>query len=256
MKAYIRTDPLIDERKGHYSPAQLGTYILVLCKAARQRHRGRFRSVQALRNTMPTAYVRYLPFLFDEGDVVELDDGSVVVDGWDEWQEGDQTVGERMSRLRNRKRNATVTPTVTPTVTQPLPAATYSYSDIDVSTYKESASALSFAREGLPHLSPRVQEAGEAITGQGILTAGDKQLTELDRLCEVHGDEKVIAAFRKIANGGQKSWRQLVWDSVKVIEPFATSKDTQHVDDAAADKERWRKSLAANKQRAKELGLA
>jgi len=128
VKAYIRIDPLIDERKGHYSPAQLGAYMMVLCKAARQEPRGRFRSEQALRNMVPAPFVRHLAWLYDQGDVVVDDDGSVFVDGWDEWQEGDLTVADRMSRLRNRRRNAGVTPTVT----QPYRSATHIDTDIDI----------------------------------------------------------------------------------------------------------------------------
>jgi hypothetical protein len=119
------------------------------------------------------------------------------------------------------------------------------------------------AREGLPDITPEVQEVGEGITGQGILSAGDKQLTELDRLCGQHGDGALIDAFRRVADGETKSWRQLVWDSMKLLEPFASSQDTQDTQKAersqeaeAADKERWRKSRARNKERAEELGMS
>ena len=46
-------------------------------------------------------------------DVVPLPDGRYYVEGWDEWQEGDWTVAERMRRMRHRretKRNVRVTP--------------------------------------------------------------------------------------------------------------------------------------------------
>lgn len=127
MRAYHRVDPLMDERKSHYTPAQLGAFLKVQLMGGRQTHRGRFRSVEALRHALPEAYARVVPFLLEEGDLVVQPDGTVYIDGWDEWQEGDVTVGERMARLRNRKRNEqrnpTVTPPVTKSVTQPSPAA-------------------------------------------------------------------------------------------------------------------------------------
>lgn len=108
MRAYHRIDPLMDERKSHYTPAQFGAYLKVQLTAGRQSHRGRFRSLDALRGALPTAYARHVQFLVDEGDIV-VSKTHVYVDGWDEWQEGDVTVKERMARLRNRKRNGGVT---------------------------------------------------------------------------------------------------------------------------------------------------
>lgn len=109
MRAYHRVDPLMDDRKGHYTPAQLGTYLKVQLLAGRQSNRGRFRSVAALRSMLPGAYARHVDFLVSEGDLVTGPDGCAYLDGWDEWQEGDITVGERMARLRNRRRNSGVT---------------------------------------------------------------------------------------------------------------------------------------------------
>jgi hypothetical protein len=109
MRAYHRVDPLMDERKSHYSPAQLGAYLKVQLLAGRQTHRGRFRSIKALEGALPAAYARHVAFLIEQGDLIVCADGSLYLDGWDEWQEGDVTVGERMARLRNRKRNNGVT---------------------------------------------------------------------------------------------------------------------------------------------------
>jgi hypothetical protein len=111
-------------------------------------------------------------------------------------------------------------------------------------------------REGLPHITAEVQGAGEAITGSGILTAGDKQLTELDRLVETHGADAVIGAFREIGKG---TWRQLVWGAMKRLEPIPAAPSTQESRKAEAEeaeRRRWERSLAENKRRREELGLA
>lgn len=113
VRAYHRIDPLMDERKSHYTPAQLGAFVKIQLLAGRQTKRGRFRSVAALKGSVPSGYVRHVDFLVSEGDLDVLTDGTVYVDGWDEWQEGDVTVKDRMAKLRNRHRNPTVTGTVT-----------------------------------------------------------------------------------------------------------------------------------------------
>lgn len=108
----------MDERKGHYTPAQLGAFLKVQLVAGRQTKRGHFRSITALRALLPSAYVRHVDFLVAEGDLdVNTRTGAVYVDGWDQWQEGDLTVGDRMRALRNRRRNNGVTPTVSEAVT-------------------------------------------------------------------------------------------------------------------------------------------
>lgn len=137
MRAYHRIDPLMDDRKGHYTPAQFGAFLKVQLIAGRQTRRGRFRSVAALKGMLPSSYVRSVDFLVEQGDIIPagrhdpckqcpegpIPRGEVYVDGWDEWQEGDLTVSERMGRLRNKRRNSTVTPTVTSAVTEPSPPA-------------------------------------------------------------------------------------------------------------------------------------
>ena len=44
-------------------------------------------------------------FLVTEGDLRSMADGTIYVDGWDQWQEGDLSVADRMAALRNRKGN-------------------------------------------------------------------------------------------------------------------------------------------------------
>jgi hypothetical protein len=139
----------MDERKSHYSPAQFGSFLKVQLVAGRQRTPGRFRSLAALKGAVPAPYLRFIDFLLVEGDLVVADDGSVYVDGWEEWQEGDLTVSERMARLRNRKRNSVVTGSVSNDVTLPSPTA------------NASANALSRNGEGY----------GEGFDGRADLEA-------------------------------------------------------------------------------------
>ncbi len=104
MRAYHRVDPLMDERKSHYTPAQLGAFLKVQLVAGRQSKPGEFRSLQALSDALPKSYSRHIDFLVSERDLLIKRNGNVIVDGWKEWQEGDLTVGERMKRLRDRKK--------------------------------------------------------------------------------------------------------------------------------------------------------
>jgi hypothetical protein len=124
-RAYIRLDPAFDERKEAYPDGPYAALIATLCLAEAQPMRGRFRSVAYLKALLGKRG-RHLPYLIEHGDVEVLPDGRPYLVGWDEWQEGDWKVGERVARIRNRRgmsgvRNALGNggdngPTVTPTV--------------------------------------------------------------------------------------------------------------------------------------------
>lgn len=114
-RAYLRLDPAFYEKKLEqgYPLAAVGAYVGVLCLAELQPNRGRFRDIAVLRALLGPAAAKQVPFLMDRGDLVD-EGGRIYVDGWDEWQEGDVTVKERMQRVRNRKpnRNPDRNPTV------------------------------------------------------------------------------------------------------------------------------------------------
>lgn len=112
MKAYLRFDPLTDERKAGYTDAQFRAFFNLICAAGRQNPRGRFRNIAQVKGLLGR-HARHVPFLVSEGDLVTLGDGTVYVDGWDHWQEGDLSVADRMAALRNRRRNGGVTGHVT-----------------------------------------------------------------------------------------------------------------------------------------------
>lgn len=99
-RAYLRMSPNLDQ---HPDPEGM---VLLLCAAARQPQRGRFRDRSVLARVLgPARLKRFIA----RGDVVELQGGVWYAEGWDEWQEGDYTVGERQRRIRERKRATSVT---------------------------------------------------------------------------------------------------------------------------------------------------
>jgi len=112
-KAYLRIDPNLDQT--HPDP---GAMVCLLCAAARQPVRGRFKSRELLERVLGADLAAKLVAW---GDVKEAEDGSWHVDGWGIWQEGDLTVSERMRRYRSRVRNNGVTPTVTEPSPNSLP---------------------------------------------------------------------------------------------------------------------------------------
>jgi hypothetical protein len=101
-RAYIRLDPGFDERKESYPDGAYAAFIATLCLAESQPDRGRFRSERYLRALLGRRG-RFLAYLLEHGDLLALPDGRLYVDGWDEWQEGDVTVKERLERLRGRR---------------------------------------------------------------------------------------------------------------------------------------------------------
>ena len=105
-RAYLRLDPAFYEKKLEqgYPLAAIGALAGVLCLAELQPARGRFRDLAVLKALLGPAAAKQVPFLIERGDIIP-EEGRLYVAGWDEWQEGDVTVKERMARIRNRKAN-------------------------------------------------------------------------------------------------------------------------------------------------------
>ena len=121
-RAYLRLDPAFFDRKAidqKYPPGAVTALIGVLCHAEHQPQRGRFRDVRVLKALLGP-HARWITFLVEHRDLI-VKRGQLYVDGWDEWQEGDWKVGERVKRIRNRQREESaggdVTVDVTPDVT-------------------------------------------------------------------------------------------------------------------------------------------
>jgi hypothetical protein len=144
-RAYLRLDPHVYDRKVlgidaagdpiegfmPYKPDELVAFFGVLALADGQSPRGFFRGIATLRamlrgDGLGKRYAKCVEALISRGDLVVRSGGWLYVDGWDEWQEGDITVHERMRRYRARRaqkggsEGAEVTP---PTVTGVTPRA-------------------------------------------------------------------------------------------------------------------------------------
>jgi hypothetical protein len=81
--------------------------LFLICAAARQPRRGRFEDVSLIERVLGSRK-RAQAFLTPrrpgkEPDVVQLEDGTYYLAGWDEWQEGDFTVSERVRRVRAKR---------------------------------------------------------------------------------------------------------------------------------------------------------
>jgi len=119
-RAYLRLDPEFYERKAldqKYPPGAVAAYIGCLCLAETQPKRGRFRDRRVLA-VLLGSLGRWIPYLVDHGDLIEQEKlPRLYVDGWDEWQEGDWKVAERIARVRAR------THKITPMLTVPVTVA-------------------------------------------------------------------------------------------------------------------------------------
>lgn len=125
-RAYLRVDPALFERKviqQEYPPLAYAAFSAILCLADSQPVRGRFRDERLMRALLGPLS-RQTAFLMEKGDVILAKKhrecgncpsghgsaGQLYVDGWDEWQEGDWQVKERMARVRGKKRNGSDAP--------------------------------------------------------------------------------------------------------------------------------------------------
>jgi hypothetical protein len=130
VRSYIRLDPLFPDHKAAYPDGAGFALVLTWCFAAQQHRPGHFRNRRLLAVFLEKR-AKWVPFLIDHGDIIERPDGTLYVEGWDEWQEGDWQVIERMRRVRSRKgSNGADRNTTSNIVTVP---SVYTPSDVSVS---------------------------------------------------------------------------------------------------------------------------
>lgn len=200
---YLRLDPMIFERKAveqHYSAAELGTFVATLALGEHQPHRGRFRSTHALRAQLDdpdrgvTGYGRHVKTLLERGDLVEQPDGRLYIDGWDEWQEGDFTVRDRVARLRDRRKGTASN------VTDPGDVTAASVTSRQRSPHggrqgDSNGRGVSEAIAGAVGGSDRLLEINAAWSGR--LTPSQAFVAQLNRWCERFGEAEFTAAVER-----------------------------------------------------------
>lgn len=207
-RAYLRLDPAFDERKESYPDGPYATLIATFCLAEHQPQRGRFRSLDYLRRLLGKRG-RNIPYLVQQGDLVTLQDNRIYVDGWDEWQEGDWKVAERVGRIRNRKNLERVTPDDTPPVTVAVtPDVT-----VPVTADRKSVSgggALAVSTSGAEQAAPDPWEEPEHeamvwLARHGCdVRPGNGYHRKLITAVEVHGVNAIIGMFDRLAEAGTK----------------------------------------------------
>jgi len=101
-RAYLRLDPYFADKKADYPDGAHRAYIDTLCFAEQQPHRGRFRNAKLLAVLLEKR-ARWIPWLVEKGDLIPDEAGRLYVEGWDEWQEGDWKVADRVRLIRSRR---------------------------------------------------------------------------------------------------------------------------------------------------------
>lgn len=204
-RAYIRLDPAFDERKESYPDGPFSALVSTFCLAEHQPHRGRFRSLEYLARLLGKRG-RHARFLLEHGDLILLDDGRVYVDGWDEWQEGDWKVSERVGRIRGRqRRTAPVTPDVTVDVT---PTVTPGVTVDRLAVSAGGSEAVSEA--GAQQSAPDPWEAPETEVLQWLahhgcdIRPGNGYHQKLITAVERHGVNAMVGMLDRLAAAGTK----------------------------------------------------
>jgi len=227
VRAYLRYSPRTFYDKAvvdRYPPGAFAAFSAVLCLAEEQPERGRFRSERLLRlhldepmDGIRIGWGKWVAYLLEHGDLERRPDGSLYVAGWDEWQEGDVTVAERMARLRAKRSNAADrnadTVLVTPTVT--VPAVTVPYSGSGSGS--NSGSGGNTARESV-HDKPDDDETALCLLAEQLsgtpygLQLHSAMGQKAKAMLAKHGPAAVEAEWRRIAaeERGMPTVRQLV----------------------------------------------
>lgn len=255
LRNYIRILPELFERKalglygrhGRYSPDAFAAFIGVLCFAAKQPTPGVFASEKLLRVLLEgphnegRVYARQIAMLVSRGDLVRGPAGTLIVDGWEELQEGNWQVADRMRRYRERQRDEaepTVTPvtpdTVTqvtaPTVTQRTRARGSRVPGVSKGLGKGGSASVTRPADTEGAHAPPPANGGrltgnayasfEVLTGK-VPTA--KVMTWLDDECRRYGREHVVMVMYDTPEPTKSSWLNRVKDALRGKEPPAAA---------------------------------
>jgi hypothetical protein len=107
MRAYIKLDPSLPDRKDYYPDGPFRALVSTFCFAAHQPVPGTFKNERLLK-VLLGRHSRHLAFLIDERDLVRNKDGSLSIVGWKEWQEGAYpSVNARIEAIEKRRRPMT-----------------------------------------------------------------------------------------------------------------------------------------------------
>lgn len=183
-RAYLRVDPNIDQH-----PDPLGM-VLLLCAGARQPERGRFKDRSVVVRAIGPARAKAM---IGRGDVVQLADSRWYMVGWDEWQEGDYTVGERMRRMRARRSKA-----VAPDTTPPSPDRNAVTTDASSSSPSDSLIGDGDDFSPPPQVGLRKNGTNPRAKGTNPRSKGTSPRQERDRL--KHGGAETLASILARAN--------------------------------------------------------
>lgn len=225
-RSYFRTLPDCYERKAFgtdrhppYPPAAIACFLGCLCFAEQQPERGRFKSRRLLAVLLEgprgqgRSEARMIPFLIQHGDLVELADGSLYVEGWDELQEGNWQVAERMSRYRARAHP--VTPTVTVGVTVSTVTGP-SRVEVEANSGKRLAGD---GAEAPPRNTPR-RVLHQWLSDHGAAAPVGWVNTTLNELVKVYGSDRIVALWDQ-APGDVRTSRQYVQLAERSLAPSA-----------------------------------
>lgn len=201
--------------------AELGWYRLLM--AAKRYGRWTFASEDHLAHVAGT-YYRFVPLyrsarLLDDLTVHDGDNYNAM-----------KTDAERKAEQRERDRMSR--PHVTPPRDMPRDQNVTLDNRHTERTDREDTERA--PANGLPNLDRPAIEALEDRTGHLWSQAGERQLSEYDRLVGDHGLDAVLGAFDAVRDGKRLTARQLIWPAMKLLEPFATIKVVE--DDGAAER--------------------
>ena len=103
VRAYVRLDPAFPDHKAVYPDGAVVALTFCFCFGAQQPRPGWFRNRRLLAALLDRR-ARWIPYLVERRDLIEHPDGSLYIEGWEEWQEGNWQVAERMRRVRDRNK--------------------------------------------------------------------------------------------------------------------------------------------------------